>query len=325
VNDSIKIVTEPAVYVVGRQTVDAGELTRFLADHGFDGWTTDSPAAGETLVEVAARTCYQSFRGGRPHAEHLRHLIEVGHGSTLEHAVWSLLIVGVSRSLSHELVRHRHLSPSQLSQRYVDSADVAFVVPPELSDEVAAARNWISRYAGPGRGVVDIEAVNFWLTGDEEGWSANLTRAIRAGLRWLRSVIQARDEYRHQADYLARKLTPAAFEGENEEWPSDITVAQMAEGLRPETRTALRKASRQAARSVLPNCTETKIFVTANARALRGMIEQRGSRHAEPEIRRLALAILTVMQREAPNLFNDYTLTPLPDGSSEITTPYRKV
>jgi thymidylate synthase (FAD) len=90
-------------------------------------------------------------------------------------------------------------------------------------------------------------------------------------------------------------------------------------------KTLRRKLARQAARSVLPNATETKIFVTANARALRHFIEMRGSRDAEVEIRKLAVAVLQIMQKEAPNLFSDYTLVPLGDGTFEVTTPHRKV
>ena len=90
-------------------------------------------------------------------------------------------------------------------------------------------------------------------------------------------------------------------------------------------RTLRRKLARQAARSVLPNATETKIFVTANARALRHFIELRGSRHAEVEIRKLAVQVLRLMQKEAPNLFSDYELVPLPDGTFEATTAHRKV
>ena len=83
--------------------------------------------------------------------------------------------------------------------------------------------------------------------------------------------------------------------------------------------------ARQAARSVLPNATETKIFVTANARALRHFLELRGSRYAEPEIRKLANILLEVLQRESPHLFGDYRRIPLPDGTFEIVTDYRKV
>ena len=83
--------------------------------------------------------------------------------------------------------------------------------------------------------------------------------------------------------------------------------------------------ARQAARSVLPNATETKIFVTANSRALRHFIELRSSEHAEPEIRKLASEVCKVMQAEAPNLFGDYELQDLPDGTQTAITQYKKV
>ena len=66
-------------------------------------------------------------------------------------------------------------------------------------------------------------------------------------------------------------------------------------------------------------------FVTANARALRHFIELRASRHAETEVRKLAVQVLKIMQQEAPNLFHDYQLVPLADGTFEAVTPHRKV
>ena len=80
-------------------------------------------------------------------------------------------------------------------------------------------------------------------------------------------------------------------------------------------KTLRRKMARQAARAVLPNATETKIVVTANARSWRHFIEMRASAHAEPEIRRLAITILRVLQQEAPNLFGDYEIVMVEDGS----------
>jgi thymidylate synthase (FAD) len=80
-----------------------------------------------------------------------------------------------------------------------------------------------------------------------------------------------------------------------------------------------------AARSVLPNATETKLFYTANARAPRHFIERRASRYAEVEIRKLAVQVLKIMQTEAPNMFGDYRLEQLPDGTFEATTAHRKV
>jgi thymidylate synthase (FAD) len=90
-------------------------------------------------------------------------------------------------------------------------------------------------------------------------------------------------------------------------------------------RTMRRKLARQAARSVLPNATETKIFVTGNARAFRHFIEMRASRFAEVEIRKLAVKVLQLLQNDAPHIFGDYQLIQLPDGTHEAVTPHRKV
>ena len=90
-------------------------------------------------------------------------------------------------------------------------------------------------------------------------------------------------------------------------------------------KTLRRKLARQAARSVLPNATETRIFVTGNARALRHFIEMRGSEGADVEIRKVALQLLEIMRRESPSLFSDYELVSLPDGSQAVRTAHPKV
>jgi len=76
---------------------------------------------------------------------------------------------------------------------------------------------------------------------------------------------------------------------------------------------------------VLPNATETKVFVTGNVRALRHFIEMRGSEYADVEIRRLALGLLEIMRKEAPAMFSDYTVETLADGTSAVRTPHPKV
>lgn len=111
-------------------------------------WSTDADG-GAALAEFAGRACYQSWDKPNPatasNAGYLRHILEVGHLSVLEHGVATFYITGVSRSLTHELVRHRHFSYSQLSQRYVPSGDGVTVEPeviarhPELHEKFAAA------------------------------------------------------------------------------------------------------------------------------------------------------------------------------------------
>jgi thymidylate synthase (FAD) len=83
--------------------------------------------------------------------------------------------------------------------------------------------------------------------------------------------------------------------------------------------------AKEAARSVLPNATETKMLFSANARALRWIITLRGGEGAEPEIRRLAVALARLMRDEAPNLFGDIEIVPLPDGTEGTRVGHQKV
>ncbi|MFA5864558.1 MAG: FAD-dependent thymidylate synthase [Phycisphaerae bacterium] len=256
----MKIISEPQIYLIGRQEVAPDQLESFLADHNFT-WQTDTQAAPEQICEIAGRLCYTSYgKGRKSNQEYIRHILEVGHGSVLEHAVWSFLITGVSRSFTHELVRHRvGFSYSQLSQRYVDETETDFVEPADIANDP------------------DMHKL------------------------WLDAVESSRQTYIKLVDKLSEKYTAV------------------------QDKTLRRKLARQAARSVLPNATETKIFVTANARSLRNFIELRANEAAEVEIRKVAVKILQLMQKEAPNIFGDYEIYPLADGTQAVRTPYRKV
>lgn len=133
------IFREPKVTLLARQEYLGAEHVQWQSD-------TDVPA--QTVAEFAGRLCYLSFgpdaglEGGHKlipgrttNTEYLTNILRTRHGSVLEHAVWTVLFEGISRALTHELVRHRHFSFSQLSQRYVDESEVAFVLPPEIAPE----------------------------------------------------------------------------------------------------------------------------------------------------------------------------------------------
>ena len=256
----MNIIHKPRVYLVGRLSQDEAAVRQFLTDHGLS-WETDTEIGAETLCEMAGRLCYMSFGQGRKtNREYLDNILGVHHGSVLEHATWNFLITGVSRSFTHELVRHRAgFGYSQLSQRYVDESACDFVEPDCIAD--------------------DPELHTLW----EE------------------SIRQSHAAYCRLVEGLAQKY---------KDEPSG---------------TLRRKLARQAARSVLPNATETKIFVTANARAWRHFVELRANEHAEIEIRAVAIMILRMLQEEAPNIFGDYTIRTLPDGTEIAETPNRKV
>jgi thymidylate synthase (FAD) len=131
------IYESPVVTIIARPSFTApGHLPVQWMGEGSDG---------EHLAEYAGRLCYMSQKNpaGRATRAYLENILKQGHGSVLEHANYSLLIEGVSRSLTHELVRHRAgFAYSQLSQRYVDESQASFVVPPAIIGDAALEAAW---------------------------------------------------------------------------------------------------------------------------------------------------------------------------------------
>ena len=221
-------------------------------------WETDVDG-GQALAEFAGRACYQSWSKPNPatatNEGYLRHILEVGHLSVLEHGSVTFYLTGVSRSLTHELIRHRHFSYSQLSQRYVPERDAAMVEPAVIA-------------------------------GDPE-LHARFVAATEASLAAYTDLLEG----------LEKRF-------------ADVGNA-----------TLRRKQARQAARSVLPNATETKIVVTGNYRAWRHFVAMRATEHADVEIRELAVACLRELGRIAPNAFADFVISALDDGTEVASSP----
>ena len=96
----------------------------------------------EDLCEFAGRVCYGSFDLPNPitatNRGYLANILEKGHFSVLEHGSASLYIQGISRACSHEIVRHRMASYSQLSQRYKDVTEDDVAIHPDLTSEAQA-------------------------------------------------------------------------------------------------------------------------------------------------------------------------------------------
>ena len=199
------------------------------------------PGHSQSLVEFAGRSCYESFDHPNPRTAsnkgYLAHTQEAGHGSIEEHASVSFYVTGVSRSLTHELIRHRHLSYSELSQRFVNVETASIVIPPAMRESVKAAH-------------------------EQSDFSA------------------FEEAQQHAADIYGDLVEEATFK-----WGAN------------------RKQSREAARAVMPNQTETKIVVTGNYRAWKEFLIKRDSPHADAEIRMLAQEIGRQLAGIAPNLF----------------------
>lgn len=95
----------------------------------------------ERTVAMSARLCYSAVGAAQLEekmsdeeaARLVRKLVSMGHFSTLEHVTFTFAIEGVSRVLTHQLVRHRIASYSQQSQRYVKEHDFETIVPPSIA------------------------------------------------------------------------------------------------------------------------------------------------------------------------------------------------
>jgi thymidylate synthase (FAD) len=184
----------------------------------------------EEVIEDACRTCYLSFHRKNP-PESTRDLIhkilEKGHHSVLEHASATFRVLGGSRVFTHEMVRHRFVSPSQQSQRYVNEARSEVVVPPSVAGDAEAAARF--------QGIVD-------------------------------------EAHRAYRELIARGVP------------------------------------KEDARYLLPGGTVSEIVLSANFREWRHVFEVRCHPRAHWEIRQVCLEMLRVLKREAPIVFDDFTI-----------------
>ena len=120
---------KPKVFLVGETRIVEQGLQDYLAHVGVTKWQTDAPSDSEKLAEVMGRLCYRSFEPGlnpnvtrvrEGNATYLSNIINVGHGSVVEHPVMNFIFADVSRVVTHELVRHRAgTAMSQESLRFV--------------------------------------------------------------------------------------------------------------------------------------------------------------------------------------------------------------
>lgn len=263
------------VVLVGRTESNLEGVRPFLngfdPELEFDQYLNDTPLEGGTgLIKFAGQLCYASFGPKRTYnaeaAKYMTHIKESKHGSVLHHADYSFFVYGISRSLSHELVRHAAGTGfSQLSQRFVSGKVLRFVeraeyhTDPELHDD------------------------------------------------FCQSIEEAAARYERRA----QRLYERQVAGE--------------QALTADRKTDLRKKVQQAARSCLPNETETFMMISANVRAWRHMCEMRAAEGAETEIRELYVNIFKILKQVEPVLFDDYTMVTLSDGTKALSTQYQKV
>ena len=171
---------EPIVTVLARPAFST-------PDHLPVQWQGDS-TDGERLAEFAGRLCYMSQHNpaNRSTRDYLENIKKQGHGSVLEHATYSLLVEGVSRSLTHELVRHRAgFAYSQLSQRYVDESEACFVVPPAIAGDALLEGAWREQIDSAQRAYIALVAQLM----ERYGWVADKIHRRKMAREAARGVL----------------------------------------------------------------------------------------------------------------------------------------
>lgn len=146
-------IVEPKVTLLAHTTITPQAKEIMSRQRG----TTDA----EHLTVLAGRVCYQSMH--RPNkktakdADYInRTLFEQKHWSIAEHATATVYIEGVSRAFTHELIRHRHLSYSQLSQRFVNESNANIVIPPAMREKGMLVRRATAQAGATNRAYVEL-------------------------------------------------------------------------------------------------------------------------------------------------------------------------
>lgn len=127
---------------------DSVKSTEFGSFHGGKPFNS-----AERVGHFAGRSCYQSWHMPNPDTStdygYIANILNQGHYSVLEHASVTFYVEGVSRNMTHELIRHRHLSYSELSQRYINMEEAYIMVPPAV--DALEGKDWSETVGMMGR------------------------------------------------------------------------------------------------------------------------------------------------------------------------------
>jgi thymidylate synthase (FAD) len=237
----------------------------------------DQGTSQERLIECAARCCYDSMGTGRPSLAHHNHIMDVDHMSVAEHASLSYFLSGVSRGLTHELVRHRvGVAISQRSTRYVDENESEWIWHPLIEAYLQHQRSLQPKPGGPDDGVPYTAA-----DVAERHMVANCQETKR----------RAELAYKDVVEQLQTWLTSKGVD-----------------------KLTARKQARGAARGLLGNALMTEMVWTCNLRALKTFLGQRAKAAADAEIRVCANRLYEEALPYFPTYLGRYQKRPCPDG-----------
>ena len=268
----------------------------------------------EEVVASAAKLCYSPVGvneiieklDSQNVEKFIKKLASIKHFSPFEHVSFSFAVEGVSRTLTHQLVRHRIASYSQQSQRYVKETMFDFIVPPSIENNEKAKEIFIKEMESSQKAYDDIVRElmidKIFATDKYYKWYEKITD------------IETTDNGK---DWDVKEIYKNLIEGKNTEKIDEYLGLFKKEF--PKEYSALEKESIEDARYVFPNATETKIVVTMNARSLMHFFKLRCCNRAQWEIRDLADEMLSQVIKVAPAIFSNSgapcTFGKCPEGS----------
>ena len=254
----------------------------------------------EEVVAQAAKLCYSQV-GVDGIMEKLTpekienfvdHLATIHHESPLEHVSFTFAIEGVSRTCSHQFVRHRIASYSQQSQRYVKLEQFEYIVPPEIEKNEDAKKIFIET-----------------MEKDQQAYDELVMLLI------VDKIDKKHPGWTKDEKYLE----------EYNKYNGDKTLVDIFKEFNKKEYSALEKECIEDARYVFPNACETKIVCTMNARSLLHFFNVRCCNRAQWEIRAMADEMLKECKKVAPTLFKkagpDCTFGKCSEGSMSCGNP----
>lgn len=255
----------------------------------------------DMVVAKAAKLCYSKIGiddmnvTEEEATKFVNRLASMGHESPIEHVNFTFAIEGVSRSLTHQLVRHRLASYSQQSQRYVKLSQFEYVIPPAIENNEIAKNEYIKAME------YDQLAYNRMY---------NILLVEHAEKNGIASKYG-----QYIVDICSNTNNPTEGMGLEEFWAKHDKDLPM----KDRTYTKVQKKIIEDCRYVFPNACETKICVTMNARTLMNFFHHRCCDRAQWEIRELADEMNRLVREVAPAIFSksgpSCVAGPCPEGS----------
>lgn len=185
---------EPKAFLVGETRIVEDGLKAYLAHIGVPEWESSAHSDSELLIEVMGRLCYRSFKPGlnpnvtrvREHEEYLANILNVKHGSVIEHPMMNFVFADVARVFTHELVRHRvGVAMSQESLRFVRLDNLGQWLPAVIREDEHAIEIFVKTFEELERLQIEL-AKHFQL--DAPGTSFHKKKTITSAMRRIAPI-----------------------------------------------------------------------------------------------------------------------------------------